>query len=44
MDLATPLLKSCDSLKIVPLVVHVSSRMCALREGALYFYQKLQIG
>ena len=26
----------CDWLEIVPLVMHAGTRMCALREGALY--------
>ena len=36
IDVATPLSKHCDWLEIVPLVVDAGSRMCALREGALY--------
>ena len=30
IDLATPLSEHCDSLEIVPVVVHAGSRMCAL--------------
>ena len=36
IDLATPLSKHRDWLEIVPLVLHAGSRICALREGALY--------